>query len=279
MAQLTSLDRKNKGLDLIDSDAAFDLKKIIHPLLSVVSLTKIKYKIERCSKYSGKTIDFSKDKPIIFVCNHGTAYDIPIALRAIKEHTVIFLGKQDLEPVDELFFNLNSAIYVDRKDKEDMKLSKEAMVESLLRKRRVLIFPEGTWNRNNSDLMLEMKWGIIEVCQRANAVIVPLALEFDLDEKICRYKFGEAIDPENMTLKEGIDEVRDALATLRWELIEKKQGLKRATVDVELEREKIERLVDDYPKLDVDYEESVVFRSKPTREEVFAPIKKLGIRK
>ena len=275
MAQLTSLERLNRNKGLVSNNFTITLKRMIHPIMLNASKSKIGYKMVKCSPYTGKTSQFSKKRPIIFVSNHATSSDIPIALNAINEHTVLFVGKQQLEKIDEMFFNLNETIWVDRKDKEDKKLSKLAMEMTLKRGRNILVFPEGTWNTTDSNLMHELPWGIVEVAQKSNAIIVPIALDYDYDKRTCRYKFGEPIDVKNDTLSEGITTVRNSLASLRWKFFETKGKYLRESINPEKEREKIMNTVDEYPKLDYDYEQSVIFHSTPQQEEVFAPIKKL----
>ena len=275
MAQITSLDKKEQGLELTDSKIKIKLKEAIHPFLLLLSKTKIGYKVQRVNKLSAKVLNLDSKRPIIFVCNHGTSYDAPIALGAIKKHTFLLVGKQPLEKVDETFFNLNGTIFVDRKDKEDMKASKEAMIELLNKDKNILVYPEGSWNMTDSNLMHEMKWGIIDIAKNSNALIVPLALDYDFDTRVCKYKFGEAIDVNDLSLKEGIDTVRDRMATLRWDLFETKQVVERKNIDIEQERKKIMHSVEEYPKLDYEYEKSVLFHSEPTPDEVFEPIRNL----
>lgn len=275
MGQQTSLERSKKNKNLVQSNLSIRIKKMIHPVLFLLAGTKIKYKVIQDNNYSGKTMQFSKDRPLIFVCNHATSFDIPIALKSIKEHTILFAGKQSLEKIDEMFFNLNGTIYVDRKNKEDMKLSKEAMINTLKKKRNILVFPEGTWNLTDSNLMHEMKWGIIEIAQKSNALIVPLVLNYDYDKRTCKCNFGKTIDVTDKTLKEGIECVRDSMATLRWNYFEDQGTTKRESIDPEKEKQKIMASIDEYPKLDYEYEKSIIFHSSPTNEEVFRPIKKL----
>ena len=326
MGQLTSKERQKKGLSLTDSRIKIMLKESIHPFLRLLSKTKLKYKVQKMNSLSAKVLNLDSKRPIIFVCNHGTSFDAPIALGAIKEHTYLLVGKQPLESVDEAFFNLNGTIFVDRKDKDDMQLSKDAIIELLGKKKNILVYPEGTWNMTDSNLMHEMKWGMIEIAMCANALIVPLALDYDYDTRVCKYKFGEAFDVNELTLqegqeikipqyseklntyiakkgdtlyeialkgavdlkdlikcnqinsilKEGIDEVRDRMATLRWDLFETRQTVERKNIDIEKEREKIMHSVEEYPKLDYEYEKSVVFHSMSTPDEVFEPIRNLN---
>ena len=274
MAQLTSIEKKEKNMSLSPSKLSTIVRLIIHPLLLKMAAPKIRYKVEKCCEYNGKTMFFTKDRPIIFACNHSTSYDVPIAFSAIGEHAYLFAGKQPLEAVDELFFNLNGTIYVDRKNKEDMKLSKEAMIETLKNKSNILMFPEGTWNMTDSLPMLEMKWGIIDIAKQSNALIVPMALDYDYDKEVCRYKFGDAIDVNELSLKDGIRTVRDAMASLKWELFELKEHAKREELDTTAEQKKINHSLEEYPKLDAKYEASVVYHSMPSFEEVMEPMYK-----
>lgn len=272
MSQLTGLDRLNNGKNLTENKITIHLKEAIHPFLLMLSKTKIGYKIQKVNSYN-----FKKDniRPIIFVCNHTNSKDAPVAMNAIKKHAYLLVGKQPLEKVDETFFNLNGTIFVDRKDKEDAKSSKQSMIEILNKGKNILVFPEGTWNMTDSNLMHEMKWGIIDVAKNSNAIIVPMAIDYDKDVKICKCKFGNEIDVKDLSLNEGIKQVRDAMATLRWDLFEEKGEHKRSSINIEEERKKRMDDVKDYPKLDYEYEKSVVFHSSPTTEEVFEPINRL----
>lgn len=275
MAQRTSYDKMSNNKNLTENEISIKLKKLIHPLLLTLSGTKVKYKL--CGLNEIEDIESIKNtnRPIIYVCNHGTSFDIPTAFKIIKEHTLILLAKQRLGFEDEIFFNLNGVIFVDRKDKIDTNLSKKAMIDSLKRKRNILMFPEGTWNMTDSNLLLDMKWGVINVAKEANALIVPMALDYDRDNMICKYKIGEAIDVINMNNIEGITTVRDSIATLRWDIYESKIMAERNKINLEREREKLMEFVKEYKPLDYDYEKSVVFKTNPLPDEVFEPIKRL----
>jgi len=105
-----------------------------------------------------------------------------------------------------------------------------------------------------------MRWGIIEVAQRTNAQIIPMALDYDRAQKICRVRFGEALNAETFISKQqGIITLRDAMATLRWDFIFRNQA-NRANLDLEKERNAVLQVVGDYPPLDWSYEESCIYR-------------------
>lgn len=279
MGQKTSYDRMSDNRDLIDSKTSLKIKELIHPV--VVNLSQLKIKYDLIGLNNIDDIDSIKNinKPIIFVSNHSSSFDVPIAFKVIRKHVILLAAKQRLGFEDELFFNLNGTIFVDRKDKEDMNLSKYAMIKNLENKKNILVFPEGTWNMTDSKLMLDMKWGIIDVAKKSNALIVPLALDYDRDNLVCKYKFGEAIDVLNMSNIEGITIVRDSIATLRWDIYESKIMCERNKISLIKEREKLMDFVREYKPLDYEYEKSVVFKTNQTPEEIFEPIKKLSKRR
>ena len=273
MSQITTLEKQNKNKPITDSKIKIKLHKIIHPVLLKTVGTKIKYKITKENDYEAIA-----GMPIIFAINHTNSHDAPIAYSAIKKHGYILAGKQPLERIDELFFKLNGSIFVDRKCKEDSTLSKEAAIEYLQKNQNIIIFPEGTWNTSENQLMLNMKWGIIEIAQRGKAQIIPVVLEYDNLNKKCAVKFGKTlVFDQGSDKKEGIETLRDSMATLKWELFEKKGITPREQIDENAFKKEIEESYREYPKLDVEYEKTIVFKKDIDPEDVYAPVKKIGM--
>ena len=275
MSQKTCKERKNNNKSITDGRININFKKILHPIMLGLASTKIKYKIVKENKFIA-----INDKPIIFAVNHSNSHDIPIACKAIKNHGYLLIGKQPLEFLDELFFKLNGVVFVDRKDKEDTKLSKDAMVSYLKNGVNMIMFPEGTWNMTDQQLIMNMKWGIIDIAKESNAQIIPVILDYDKNKKKCHVKFGDSmLVDEKTNKKDAIEELRDRMASLRWSFIDESILHKREDLDIDALRKGIHDEIYEYPKLDYEYEKSVVYNPVPPAEEVFAPIKKLGIRK
>lgn len=61
--------------------------------------------------------------------------------------------------------------------------------------------------------------------------------------------------------KNGIQKLRDMMSTLRWELMEEYSEIeKRENVDLRsFEKEKI-KIIEEYPPLDWEYEETVIYK-------------------
>lgn len=215
MKQETTLEKQSSGKPITDSRLAIRLRDALYPLLIFLTGTKVRYRVEKvnaCQPIPGK--------PIIFAANHSAFQDTPIMLRVTKRRSYIFSGRQNLAFIDWVFFVLNGTIWVDRKSKEDMAASKDAVLEYLAKGQSILWFPEGTWNLTPSQLMMPMKWGIIDMARQAEAQIVPAALDYDWEKNTCRIKFGTPMVGEALENKaEAIRDLRDTMATLRWDLM------------------------------------------------------------
>lgn len=269
MKQLTTKDKLYSGKGLVDNSLKIRMRDTIYPFLLKISQTKINYKLVYKNKLN--TID---GHPKIFVANHYSAQDTPIVCNSIGERAYILAGKQRLKPEDELFFKLYGTIFVDRKDKQDMALSKLAMETYLKKGKSLIVFPEGTWNLEAADLMLPMKWGIIEVAQNTNAQIIPLSLYYQRETKECHIQYGKPrIYSPEIDKREAINSLRDEMGSTLWYKIEKQPVLQRSQIDVkELEKE-YKQVLEEYPELDSEYEDSIIFRPYVSKEEALDSIK------
>lgn len=268
MIQKSTLERRLSGKAITDSAAVMWLKDRLYPLLMMLTRTKVTCKVEtvnNCTPLPGK--------PIIFVPNHSAFTDTPIALRVTKRRSYIFSGKQNLAFIDWIFFMLNGVIWVDRKSKDDMAASKDALLEYLDKGRSILWFPEGTWNLTPNLLMLPMKWGIIDIARQADAQIIPMAMDYDREQNLCRVKFGAPITGDMLADKaEAIRDLRDTIATLRWDLMCSQPVLHRGEISMQQLKAEMYKVIDEYPPLDWEYEQSCIYRPYRTID----PIENFG---
>jgi len=275
MFQETPFEKSKKGKKITDGKCAIKMKDIVYPALLQLSKTKVKYKLVRDNKV--KPIP---DTPIIFAVNHTRFQDTPVicaAIRAeLKRRGYVFSGKQKLGFLDNIFFYFYGSLFLDRENKEDMAIAQKAMEEYLRKDKIMIVFPEGTWNMSDELLMLPMKWGIVKSAQRTNAQIIPTVLHYDDQNMNCHVSFGEPIVFNEQTdAKEAIDNLRDTMATMRFQYMEKQGITARETIDVECEKDKIYDVVREYPNYDYDYEQSFVYQPHEKPEHVFAHVKKL----
>lgn len=265
--QLISSEKEHRNLPFTESVMQRKLKDMFHPFLMKLAKSAVPFKLVADNDYTPLP-----GRPILFVGNHYCGNDVIIAANLIHGRVQIVAGKQPLTPVDEFFFNANGTIFVDRKNREDTAACKRAMEALLKQGENVVIFPEGTSNVSDELLMYPMKWGAIEVAQKAGAQIIPMVLHYDTEKKECHVRYCPPMIVDDMEKKEAIDLLRDTMATVRWEFWEQSGIHSRAQMDIAAERAENMRLLLSYKLLDYDYERSVVFHPFPSEEEVWEPI-------
>lgn len=140
-----------------------------------------------CDIFLGSSITFKNDhnlpvnRPIIFVANHQSMYDIPALIFFLRKYHVKFISKIELtKGIPSISFNLKygGGANIDRKD------SKQAISEIIKLGRRMkdntwstMIFPEGT--RAKDGKMKSFQVGGIATLLKIvpNALIVPVVIE------------------------------------------------------------------------------------------------------
>jgi 1-acyl-sn-glycerol-3-phosphate acyltransferase len=121
------------------------------------------------------------DRPIIFVANHQSMYDIPALIWFLRKYHVKFISKIELtKGIPSISFNLKygGGANIDRKD------SKQAISEIIKLGRRMkentwstMIFPEGTRSKDGHVKPFQVG-GIATLLKVVpNALIVPVAIE------------------------------------------------------------------------------------------------------
>lgn len=251
------------------------LRDIIYPLVLLLTKSRVKFQVT----WEQSPVPLM-NKPVIFSVNHTNSFDSPIAAKAIfrvfGRRCYLLVGKQRLWFSDKLWFFLNGTIWVDRADPADMAAVKDTIIAYLRRGQTIMWFPEGTWNLTDNLLMLPMKWGIIDVAIKAGAQILPVVLDYDRKAMRCHVNFGMPIALDETTDKaDAIQALRSAMATLRWELCEKQTPLKRDEINCMTLKEELLLALKEYPPLDWEYEQSIIFQPYTSPQEVFAHLEHL----
>lgn len=126
-------------------------------------------------------IDIPTNRPIIFIANHQSMYDIPPLIWFLRKYHAKFISKIELtRGIPSISFNLKygGGANIDRKD------SKQAIAEILKLGERMklhswsaVIFPEGTRSRDGK-LKQFAVGGVATLLKRCpNALIVPVAIK------------------------------------------------------------------------------------------------------
>lgn len=152
-----------------------------------VAVDALNFFLTYCNVFLGNSTTFINKqelpvgKPIIFVANHQSMYDIPGIIWFLRKHHVKFISKIELtKGIPSISFNLKygGGANIDRKD------SKQAVVEILKLGRRMkennwsaAIFPEGT--RAKDGVVKPFQVGGVATLLKSvpDALIVPIAIE------------------------------------------------------------------------------------------------------
>ena len=240
------------------------MRKLLHKPLLLLMRSKRNFNLKTMGEINLDKVNC----PAIFVVNHTNSHDIPVASEVIKKHHHVLLGKQPLEFVDKIAFWLNGVIWVDRKNKGSKAQAKEKMISVLENGTNLLMFPEGTWNRSPNKTMLPLYWGVIDIAKESGAPIIPIILEYT--PNVCYAKIGEPIYiQKNANKNTEINSLRNIMATLRYELWEAQPITHRSDLDNDYFKSILQSDVDEYPKLDLEYETSVVRKEYGESAEAF----------
>ncbi|MES2828639.1 MAG: lysophospholipid acyltransferase family protein [Bacteroidota bacterium] len=169
------------------------------------------------------------DRPIIFVANHQSMYDIPALIWFLRKHHVKFISKIELtKGIPSISFNLKygGGANIDRKD------SKQAVSEIIKLGRRMkennwsaMIFPEGT--RAKDGKMKPFQVGGIATLLKVvpDALIVPVAIQnswklvqygtypLSVGEKL-RWTVLNPIEPEGKKPEDIVSEAETAINSI-----------------------------------------------------------------
>lgn len=194
------------------------------------------------------------EKPVIYACAHCHPEDPTTAFEAIKEHAYLFLGDPEdvYQKIEGLLLEINGVIELETRVKEsyinellnlnaispsgvdevknmlklDRKIAYEKAIEILNNGTNLLIFPEGAVNITPNLPVMGLFPGTIKMAMETGAEIVPIALErygnrfyANIGENI------KVVSNHFENIKYYNEKLRDALATLKWQIWEH-QGIK-----------------------------------------------------
>ncbi len=184
------------------------------------------YYLAGCTVTFRNDFNLPTDRPVIFVANHQSLYDIPVLIWHLRKHHPKFISKIELtKGIPSISFNLKygGAANIDRKD------PKQSITELLKLADRMkkntwstVIFPEGTRSKTGKMKPFATAGLTTLIKKVPGALIVPIAIEGSW--KITRYgfyplSFGEhmkwtvmtPIEPAGMTPDEVINATEQSI--------------------------------------------------------------------
>lgn len=184
--------------------------KVLYKICKLIysSLLKILY---RPTAIGVKNIP--EEGPVIFVGNHRHAFD-PVVVMTHTKRIVHYMAKESLfKGFHGFIFKQIGLIKVYRTRNNPVAVNEA--IEILKHNGTVGIFPEGTRNKTNEEL-LRFRHGAVAIAKEANVPIVPFAIKgkYKLFSKKLIIEFGNPIDVDNMDVEKANDYMRNEVLNL-----------------------------------------------------------------
>ncbi len=161
-----------------------------------------------------------KGQQYIYMSNHASALDIPLALGTLPG-TVVFLAKKELFRILFLGWSLRAAGYipVDRSNSFKARQSVDRALKAIQAKTiSLILYPEGT--RTDDGRLLPFKRGVFHIALHSRLPLVPVAVRgsFEamppgarsLTPTPIRVTIGQPIETNALTDKDGTALLKDA---------------------------------------------------------------------
>lgn len=255
---------KNADINNFTSDLGIKIRRMINKPLRVLLRLGTGKKIVVESYPS-----LEKGKPYIFASTHSNVEEVPALLGIIDRSAYSLMGTtEQLEYNPAMYVNwLTGFIYVNRLDRDSRKSSLPKMERIINSGSSILMFPEGGWNNTENLLCQNLFSGVYNLSKNTNTPIVPISTYKDFDDKSIYIKVGEPLDIIRLDKKEGLLKLRDTLATLKYEQMEKNSSLiKRDELPKNAREKYMENLKNEYTSIkwrkDVWSEELTVYKDK-----------------
>ena len=117
-----------------------------------------------------------KDEPVLYIGNHRSFFDVLTSYSRFPKITS-FIAKKEFKPVPFLswWMMVLHNLFLDRKDiKQGMKIILKA-IEYVKGGMSICIFPEGTRNRTEEDI-LPFHEGSFKIADKTNCAIIPMTM-------------------------------------------------------------------------------------------------------
>lgn len=168
--------------------------------------------------------------PKIYACTHIGGNDIQRTLQVIQTPAYLMLGDPGILYKMLIYqgLKMNGVIPLETADKEDRKIAYNRAIELLNKGGNLLIYPEGAWNVSPNLMVMKIFNGTVRMAKETNAEIIPIGVE--QYGKTFYFNIGKnyKIDKDDKrSVNELRDDLREKLATLKWEIMNSQPLLKR----------------------------------------------------
>lgn len=233
----------NYDADHFTTDFGIKTRRCVHPLIHVMIKVAADRPID-IIKYP----KLPKNENYIFTASHSFPGEVASNLSVIDRHTWVLLGTTD--QVDHnpqmLVGWANGMIYVNKFSPESRKESVKKIKRILQSGSSVLMFPEGVLNNSENLLCMPVYPGFYHLSQETGIKVVPIVSHTEHGAKRILVAAGEPMSFDGMDKNEAMDRLRDALASLRFELIERSPRLERDKFTGDIHLQHLQKRCDTY---------------------------------
>lgn len=258
---------KRKKVQMIEKDLPFKgvtFRRNIRGFLRLILAIK--------SKLYGLTYEFvgmatlPQNEATIYAVTHIGKFDYEMLIEAYKVFAYAFAGDWELDfcTIDDYFLRLSGVLYVDTYDKSDRRNSMEAMKRALKQNIPVIIYPESMWNLTENLPVMKLYSGAVLAAKECNVPIVPIGME--QRGKHFYINVGEKLEITDMSEQEALMQLRDMLATLRWEIWERFSVEKRQDIPANYYENFVKKRVKEWPVCTIELVKERQFLDKADRE-------------
>jgi 1-acyl-sn-glycerol-3-phosphate acyltransferase len=155
--------------------AWFD-KTIHHWVDQLLNRVRVQYRVVNPLNVSPK-----KGQATILICNHSSAYDIPLGFKAFPNNSIRMLAKKELSKIPLFGRGMAAAEFpfVDRKNRhqavKDLEHAKKLMESGIV----LWVAPEGTRSKNGK--LAPFKKGAFITAIESKALIIPIGIRGAFD--------------------------------------------------------------------------------------------------
>ena len=188
------------------------IKPILRPILRLASGRKIH--VESYPK-------LEKSVPYIIASTHSFVDDIITNYAVTDRSAYTLIGTPDQVEHNPLLYAawLCGMVFVDKINPKSRKDAVEKMVRVLENGTSVIVYAEGAWNNTENLLVQPLFASPWLLAQRTGCKVVPVAMYQEYKMRDVWYRAGEPMNLTKLEKKEALDKLRDAMATLTYELM------------------------------------------------------------
>lgn len=165
----------------------------------------------------------NKGEAYVFASSHSFDEDVICGLGNVDRNAWLLNGTTHQITYNPQMYAawLNGMIYVNRNSEESRKESVKKMIRILKSKSSIFMFPEGGWNNTENLLIQPLFAGPWILAKETGCKVVPFVSFNEHNSKTIYIRVAEPLNLADMEKEEALTVLRDTMATLVYEIMEK----------------------------------------------------------